>query len=135
MWVCGPYPTGRYPEVVIFRHDLKRNLRQDEKIITDNGYFDTRAGKLSDAPGKEQYHRSMRGRHEGVNGRVKRFKLLTTPFRHDRDHHGLFSRSCKHCACCDKCGRPPLRYTRTHDRLRGRVPAGTQLFVICCALQ
>lgn len=89
MWICGHYPAGSYPDVVIFRDDLKHRLCEGESVITDNGYRDAKAMKQLDAPGKEDYHRAVRGRHEGVNGRLKRFKVLTTPFRHEKDLHGI----------------------------------------------
>lgn len=67
--------------MVIFCDDLKRRLLQGAKVISINGYVVAKAVKQSDAPGKADYHRAMRGRHEGVNGRLKRFKVHMTPFR------------------------------------------------------
>lgn len=89
VWVCGPYPSGSYPDFVIFCDDLKERLRKGEKVITGNGYNDAKAIKLSDAPGKEEYHRSVRGHREADNGRLKRFKVLTPPFRQGKDRNGL----------------------------------------------
>lgn len=90
MWVYSLYRAESYPEVVIFRDDLKRlrRISQGEKVITDNWYVHE-AVKQPDALGKEDYQNAVRGRHEGVNGRLKRVKVLTAPFRHDKDRYGL----------------------------------------------
>lgn len=45
--------------------------------------------KQSDAPGKADYQHEVRGRQVGVNGRLKRFRVLTTLFSHNKDHHDL----------------------------------------------
>lgn len=64
-------------------------MRDRKTVITDNGFNAAKTLTLSDATGKEEYHRVLRGRYEGVNGRLKRFEVLTTPLRHDKDRYGL----------------------------------------------
>lgn len=89
VWVAGPYPCGAYPDLRIYRDQLKRRLLPTEKVIADNGYRDPTALLQSEAGEFESFHRMVRARHEGVNGRLKRFKILTTPFRHGRDLHAM----------------------------------------------
>lgn len=68
---------------------MKDRLRVGKRVITDNSYMEVKAVNLSDAPGKEDYHRSVRGRHEGMNGPLKWFRMPTTSFRHNKDRIGL----------------------------------------------
>ena len=38
VWVNGPYPCGRWPDIKIFREDLKHMLDDGEMVIANAGY-------------------------------------------------------------------------------------------------
>ena len=38
VWVNGPYPCGRWPDISIFRDKLKWKLAAGEKVEADRGY-------------------------------------------------------------------------------------------------
>lgn len=37
-WINGPFPSGSFLDLSIFRNDLKSNLLNSEKVIADKGY-------------------------------------------------------------------------------------------------
>jgi hypothetical protein len=69
-------------------------LQPGEKILSDKGYRD--GGQYFVTPdGRNNIHQRMRSlcraRHETVNGRLKVFAVLSTPFRHPLvKHHKCF---------------------------------------------
>jgi DDE superfamily endonuclease len=91
VWVNGPFPCGRWPDINIFRNNLVFKLGLGEMVLADGGYRDGRV--FCDTPNgfntPEQYVKSVaRARHETVNGRFKRFEVLNAPYRHDLRTHG-----------------------------------------------
>lgn len=88
----GPFKCGDFPDVKIFQNELKQKLLRNEKVIADNGYKDNkclRASHLNNAHHK-RFHGRARGRHEVVNGKMKRFSILKSKFRHNLDLHSIF---------------------------------------------
>lgn len=87
--VNGPWPAGSYTDVKIFREGLKTLLLDEEFVIADNGYSDTRCLQ---PPGqhhpKNAVYRKIRSRHEVLNRRLKQFSILTQKFRHSIAFHG-----------------------------------------------
>lgn len=69
---------------------LNRRLDNGESFIANNGYNDETTLRCSvSAP--EVFvgnQKAVRGRHENINSRLKRWRVLTVPFRHDRNLHG-----------------------------------------------
>ena len=94
VWVNGPFPCGSFPDLRIFRRNLKSILENDEQVIADRGYPD----KMFVLP----EHFSLPGcslfncmcRHEGVNKRIKQFEVVNSTFRYNISTHGL----CFHAA-------------------------------------
>jgi DDE superfamily endonuclease len=96
VWIHGPFPCGKWPDISIFRKALKFMLSPGEKVHADLGYLgepnrivtpmDVNAGDLV---GKETQDiaASVRARHETVNKRFKQFEILKRVFRHDVQHH------------------------------------------------
>ena len=72
VWVNGPYPCGRYPDITIFQHKLKYKLNNGEKVEADLGYCGElgyvqtphNAVSLLD----KQAGGRARARHETING-------------------------------------------------------------------
>lgn len=64
--------------------DLKEWLGEDEYVIVDSGYDDVSVLNGLDVPDYIHYQSAVRVRHEMVNGKLKRFKVLTSLFRYDR---------------------------------------------------
>lgn len=92
VWVNGPFPAGRWPDINIFRHGLKRFLFPNERVEADKGY---RGDKNIDAPqdncpnaAQMRSKTLVRSRHEIVNKRLKQFNCLKNVFHHDISKHG-----------------------------------------------
>jgi hypothetical protein len=85
VWINGPFPCGKWPDIRIFRNDLKKELDNGEKAEADNGYQgEPRHIKL---PTGERAQSIVRARHETVNGRFKNFGCLSGIFRHGVAKH------------------------------------------------
>jgi hypothetical protein len=83
VWVNGPYPCGRYPDLCIARHRIQHVLDEGEKYVADGGYKD--GGQYGDTPTGlrglgQKMKKAERSRHETVNGRFKVFSILNTNF-------------------------------------------------------
>lgn len=88
MWFADPFPCGAYPDVKIFRKDLRTCLNPGEIVIADKGYNDERDFSEAEVTGFESYQRAARGRQEGVNDLRKWLRILTVPFPHYKNLHG-----------------------------------------------
>jgi hypothetical protein len=95
VWRNGPYPCGAYPDLKIAREKLVHNLRHGEKYIADRGYKD--GGEYADTPTgfnnpSQRMKAIVRARHEHINSRLKKFKVLSTTYRNKLDtHHMVFN--------------------------------------------
>ena len=92
VWLNGPFPCGRYPDLTIAREGLVHELDDGEKCVADGGYQDGRV--YADTPTglntwTEKKKRNFRARHETVNARVKIFGIFNQVFRHPVCKHGL----------------------------------------------
>jgi hypothetical protein len=96
VWFNGPFPAGRWPDINIFRRNLKNMLLPGEMVEADRGYKDVACRHCdvvvskSDARAKS---RAMR-RHETVNSDLKTFGCLENRWRHDLTKHGLAFTAC-----------------------------------------
>lgn len=91
VWVNGPYPPGPWPDLRIFRHRLMHNLDENEFIVGDGGYKDGTTFVVSKYWGPEWFQTmtaNVMSRHETINSRFKKFKILSTVYRHGVDNHG-----------------------------------------------
>lgn len=101
VWTNGPFPAGAFPDLKIFRRDLKQKLEAvGERCEADQGYrgepltvelpdegiFFGRDG-LQQANLQHELKNRIRSRHETVNGRLKRFGCLEQRFRHKLSNH------------------------------------------------
>ena len=95
VWVNGPFRCGSYPDANIFLNEgLLDELPLNERVEVDGGYRGHRAfSGPNDTNGSPEWGKmkaEARARHETINGRLKRFAILSTTYRGDRDNHGLF---------------------------------------------
>jgi hypothetical protein len=86
-WICwfnGPFPCG-VVDITIARLGIVEYLDSHKKILADGGKkFDTPSGLHNVG----QRMRSLcRARHETINGRVKKFAVTSTRFRHRLKKH------------------------------------------------
>ena len=71
VWIHGPFPCGRWPDIKIFRSRLIHKLASKEKVEADRGY----RGERSKVRTPDDYYsqvdrrakRRARARHETVN--------------------------------------------------------------------
>ena len=92
----GFFECGSWPDLKIFRSLLKALLRSGEKVIADRGYRgDARVVIPDDARNDEEADvmNVVRARHETVNGRLKKWKVLKERFRHDKKKHHIVFRA------------------------------------------
>ena len=91
VWTGGPFPAGDFPDLEIYRLDLKTRLCEHERVEADEGYSgDLSVRTPSDYDGKIEWRRmkgKARARHEAVNGKFKEFGILSSVFRGNRHHH------------------------------------------------
>ena len=94
VWLNGGFPAGRWTDLNIFRFSLKHHLDEGERVEADDGYLGEAPGKVKcprsfvNPPENEEMQRLCRSRHETVNGRMKAWKILAEPYRHDISTHG-----------------------------------------------
>lgn len=89
-WISGPHKPGVKTDLMIFRSDLKNRLESDEFVIADEIYKDRNCIRKSFLAGshKRKAERIL-SRHETLNGRLKRFGVLSQQFRHNLDKHSI----------------------------------------------
>ena len=91
VWVNGPFPCGKYPDIKIFKNSMVQALREEECLIADNGYNHQKCitpNTVSDD--NRKLHSRIRARHETVNRRLKIFSILRQVYRHPLDDHWLY---------------------------------------------
>lgn len=93
--ITGPHFAGVESDITVFDNWTDPLLEPGETLVGDKIYVKDRPERFPKPTTDEEKRisRSWRGRHEGMNGRLKRFKALTTPWRHDREMHGLSFRA------------------------------------------
>ncbi len=93
MWIQGPYPMGKFTDIMIFNKVLRHFLDPGERVEADKGY----AGhpdkiKCLANPANPPENREMQGRvrahRETLNARLKTWGILSQVYCHDILHHG-----------------------------------------------
>jgi DDE superfamily endonuclease len=81
VWTSGPHKAGE-TDLVIFRKEggLRDRIPEGFKIIGDKGYMGDEV---------RIFKRIARARHEDLNGRLKRFDILSERFRHKIVKHKI----------------------------------------------
>ncbi len=83
-------PCGEWPDIKIFRRNLKHRLADGEMVEADRGYKGDPRVRNSDNVVSRTDARAKtraRARHETVNRRLKQWGCLKQTFRHDRHKH------------------------------------------------
>jgi hypothetical protein len=96
VWINGPFPAGRWPDVNIARLGLIHFLDAGEYYAADGGYAD--GHRFASTPnGLNDYEQRTkalaRARHETVNRRFKIFGCLCQRYRHGLAFHGTIFRA------------------------------------------
>ena len=100
VWIAGPYLPGEWNDLQIFRHGLRGQLEDGERIEADDGY-------AADAPvyvkcpssvavrdDQKRLRARVRMRHESINKRLCAFGALQNRWRHGIELHGATVRAC-----------------------------------------
>ena len=91
VWIHGPFPCGRWPDLKIFRSALKHALSAGEKVVADRGYRGEPDFIITPSGDSTEEEGPVRGRQETVNWRFKNWNILRRIFRHDvRKHQPAF---------------------------------------------
>ena len=104
--LSGPYPAGRWPDLRIYRHSIKRELLPEEKVIVDGGYRDQADSHLLNAnalnsEAERALFARVRCRHEVLNGRFKSWSVMSDRYRHSLESHGGVARAVLNCVAYD----------------------------------
>ncbi len=99
VWIQGPYPAGKWPDIKIFTSCLANFLEPGERVEADDSYRGhadkVKCPKNDVNPAenlKMQGH--VRASHETLNGRLKNWGIFSQVFRHNIRRHGEVF-----CAC------------------------------------
>ncbi|KAL9180930.1 hypothetical protein ACHAXT_009735 [Thalassiosira profunda] len=96
-WIHGPFPAGNWPDINIFRHALKWQLDEYERVEADDGYRgDVKIkcpGNFTNPAENLRMQGLVRSRHETFNGRMKQWDILSVQYRHDLSTHGTVFRA------------------------------------------
>ena len=88
VWSNGPFPAGSFCDMRIFNSYLRKNLNNGERVIADRGYGGARCVTPRNTSSRYAARAMVyRANHERINGRIKRFRVLSTRFRHNLDKH------------------------------------------------
>lgn len=88
VWINGTFRAGEFSDVQIFRQDLHKEPKENKKDCADDGYGIREC--LRNCPLEDSEKMLFAGnlsRYETVNGWLKRFKVVNTPFRHEVFKH------------------------------------------------
>ena len=93
VWIYGPFPCSKWPNLWILREKLIYHLGEHEYVIADGGYND--GGNCTITPtglNKISNHTksTICAHHKTCNSRFKVWSVLKNTFCHNLD---------KHCAC------------------------------------
>ena len=90
VWVYGPVPCGESNDLNVARSEIQQRLEVGESYIADRGYRD---GQLFGVMPTGEYSTQQltqghaRAWHKTINGRLKKWKILSTKFRHNLELH------------------------------------------------
>jgi len=90
VWINGPFKCGLWPDLSIFRRNLKHRLAPGEMVECDAGYRgdpSCRHKHIIRNRRDDKAKSDARARHEQVNSDVKRFDCLKQEWRHERSLH------------------------------------------------
>jgi hypothetical protein len=85
VWVNGPFKAGRADKTIFQEDGLRDALCDDECVEADAGYQGDDKLKnpnISQSRKDRKEKSRVRGRHENVNGFLKKFSVLDDVFRH-----------------------------------------------------
>ena len=102
VWLNGPFPPGDWPDVEIFRSDLKLHLEENERVETNDGYigedpcFTKCPGGIRFMEDKHFHKKRSKVRNcgETANHHLKTFNIICDTFRHDIEQHSMCFRAC-----------------------------------------
>lgn len=89
VWIYGGFPAGEVNDLGLASKLFLTKLNRGEKVIGDLGYNHYKFITPHTHPQTARLQKNIRSRHETVNSRLKAFKVLSTPFRHDISKHLL----------------------------------------------
>ncbi len=94
VWIQGPYPAGKYTDIVIFNKVLRNFLERGKRVEAEEGYR-SHPAKIK-CPGNDANpaeNRGMQGRvrahHETLNGWLQNWGILSQVFCHNIMMHGV----------------------------------------------
>jgi hypothetical protein len=93
VWINGPFPCGRWPDIIIFRASLLSHLAAGERVEADDGYIGDapqyiKCPKSFTNPAENEIMQQyVRNRQETVNERFKDWGILKQVYRNREKIH------------------------------------------------
>jgi hypothetical protein len=87
VWIHGPFPCGKWPDLKIFWTALKHILGPGGKVIANKGYQGEPNHVVLPTGDISLLANLVHGRQEHVNKRFKQWQILHRVFRHDVQKH------------------------------------------------
>lgn len=82
VFLHGPFPYGRYPDLRIFELALFRCVNEGKSVVEGAGYTTVKFLRPSTVPTVfKNVHGRIRAGHEFFNRRMEQFRVLETTFR------------------------------------------------------
>jgi len=88
VWVYGGFPCGEKNDLELSKERFLSRMPLNEKVVADDGYKTSlRYICPANRPAAAGTIRRILARHENVNGMLKSFRVLASPFRHELHKH------------------------------------------------
>lgn len=94
VWIHGPFPCGKWPDINIFREALMHHLDNGERVEADDGYVGEHPMHIKCpkgfANGEETLYmqQRVRSRQETINNNLKFWGILREVYTQDMVKHG-----------------------------------------------
>lgn len=97
-WINGPFPPRDWPDITIFRSELKCMLGEEERVEADNGYVGEPTKidlprEMANDEAQIAVKAVVRARHETINRRFKQWGCMNRVWRHEYSKHGIAFRA------------------------------------------
>lgn len=96
VWIHGPFRGGEHDKNIFSRAGgLKEKIPEGKVLVCDRVYSDKKANNnsdlalpnLGDSKALHEFKSRLLSRHESLNGRLKKFRILDDTYHHDPKKH------------------------------------------------
>ena len=131
VWIHGPFPCGRWPDLLIFRHAMISHMDDDERAEADDGYIGEPTKTLTPKRNTRNesdadFRQYTRNRQETINARLKDWSCLSGRLRHSLGFHSaMFCAVAVLCQLAIQSGEPLFQIDYDQENFMLPFPAPT----------